>query len=185
MVIMWNSQNNCFWAKISITLFLEPSLSSSPCSNYHSFLRVEQNVVFPSGCFDYKTNRAWKKPFQPEKILVKLKGYLYHNPLSHCTWTFPSCHHSWLSIYPLRASRLQLKIIASSPWHRHIGLLDKGQEQQGALCLLIRVPVCACLNTDTRRVTATAFCQAESMEELVFLLECTNLVADRIPFPWN
>lgn len=57
---------------------------------YHPFDSSEQNVVFPSGYFDYRKNQAWKRLLQSDKILVKLRGHLNHNLLSLGTWTFSS-----------------------------------------------------------------------------------------------
>lgn len=79
--------------------------------SYHPFVSAEQNAVFPSEYFDYRRNQVWKRLLQSDKILVKLRGHLYHKLVSLGTWTFSSWNH-------LLAAVLIIKIDTKnhSPW---------------------------------------------------------------------
>lgn len=76
------------------------------CTLFVFFLPVLSPVIYSHGT-KYSLITRWTKHetrlFQPDKILVKLKGYLYRSSLSHCTWTFQFCSLSeWFSIKSIK-----------------------------------------------------------------------------------
>lgn len=82
--------------------------------SYNPFARAEQNVVFPSGHFDYMRNQAWKRLLQFDKILVKLRGHLYHKALFLGTWTFSSWNHLLTAMFIIKMIKIDTK--NHSPW---------------------------------------------------------------------
>lgn len=114
MEIIWKTEKDVSKNNVSVNVCFVLPFAFLFCFSYHSFVSGEQNVVFPSGYLDYRRNQAWKRLLQSDKILVKLRGHLYHKPLSLGTWTFSSWNHFLAAVLIIKMIKIDTK--NHSPW---------------------------------------------------------------------